>query len=184
MFLGLASLTPPENGSRAFPGPKQCQHFPPKRWVPERCLFNFFTCPHPTHPVKTIQNRQLQLTVCLEGQRPSCALRPPLPSPWFHCSTGLRSGTFTWSNSVSGPEFLPPLNPMHPEALSMPPLLFTQPHFSWVVSAVYICTVHPVSRSLLPPPPPPHVKPQNLVQQNVRCHPSSLMCEGALVCIL
>ena len=72
---------------------------------------------HTTHAVPKIQNRPPQLTLCLEGQRLSCALCPPLPPSWFYRFSGPRSGIFTWSNPASGPEFLSPLNPMHPAAL-------------------------------------------------------------------
>ena len=105
----------------------------------------FSPTPHTTRPVQNIQNRSPQLTLCLEGQRPSCDLRPPLPSSWFRCSSGHRFGTFTWSNPASGPELLSPLNPVHPEALSMPPLLSTRPPFSRLGK----CSVHMHSTSSL-----------------------------------
>ena len=64
-------------------------------------------------------------------------------------------------------------------SLCLPSFPHNHPFPGWV-SAVYICRVHPLSRSLLLPPPPPLVGPQDLVPQHVRCHPSSLMCKDAL----
>ena len=78
-------------------------------------FLEFLPAPHPSHPVQQLQNRQSQLTSCLDGQWPTCALRPSLPSSWFHCSSGHRFGTFTPSNPASGPEFFCTLNPVHPE---------------------------------------------------------------------
>ena len=61
-----------------------------------------------------------------------------------------------WSNPASGPEFLSPLNPVHPEDLSMPPLLTTQPPYSRVGTCSVNVQMHSASSlalSFLPPPP-------------------------------
>ena len=92
--------------------------------------------------------------MCLEGKRPSCALRAPLPLLWFHSSSGPRLENFTWSNSASVLEFLSLLNPMHPEAL-YPPAYFLSATLVPGTCSVYIRTVHLPCRSLLPPPATP-----------------------------
>ena len=148
---------------------------------PSGATLIFSLTPHPTHPVQEIQKRKLRLTLCPEGQRPSCALRPSPPSFWFHCFSGPRFDTFTRSNPASGPEFLSPLHPIHPKGLSLPPLLST----TTLLAGGYMqCTYaqYILSRALsIFPPPPLLVGPGGLVPQHLRCHPSSLVCKGALV---
>ena len=70
----------------------------------------------PIKKSKTIGNRH---TNCVLRKRASYALSPPLHSSWVHSPSGHRLWTFTRSKPASGPEFPAPLNPMHPEALSM-----------------------------------------------------------------
>jgi len=93
------------NGASAFSGPKQCQHFP-QEWVSERCHFETFTYPPPNSPCA--KNPKSATAIDIVSCRTAALLLSSPSSSWFHCSSGHRFGTSTWSNPASGPEFLSP----------------------------------------------------------------------------
>ena len=131
ILFGLVSLTPPEilpQRSSAFSGPTKCHHFPQK-WVPERCHFKISQ-----PPIKATQWKKSKSGIRDDiVSRRTAALQhsSPFSTPSrFHSSYGPRFGTITWPNPASGPEFFSPLNPLHPEALSMPHFISPQPPIS------------------------------------------------------
>ena len=110
-----------------------------------------------------VQNWQPQLTSCLEGQRPSCALRLPLPSSWF--CLFLRSPIRDFHLAKSHLRTRVPLSPEFDKARSSLYPSFPHNHSppGWV-HAVYKCTVHPLLRS---PSCPSHSRSLGLI---IWCH--------------
>jgi len=116
-------------------------------------------------PSEKNRDRQPQLSLCLEGQHPSCALPPPPPSSWFHRSCGPRFGTFTWSNPASGSEFLSRPETDAPRSSLCPPSFPHNQPFLGYLQCTYVQYILSLALSFMPQPPVhgPNVGPHNPV---------------------
>ena len=135
--------------------PKHVPTFPPKNWVPEWCSVEYRT--HPPHNSPCDQFPKLGVGIEIVSSINAGPLCSP-PSSHSGCS-------------------IPPV-----------PDFGCPPHFSCnqPVPATYMYSVHHMYFPSLPPAPPrPSIcEPHNLLAPHLKLHPSSLMSEGALGCIL